>query len=128
MIEVGRLVVKTNGRDAGKIGVIVEKIDNTYVLIDGQVRRRKCNIAHIELLAKKISIKPKATTDTIKKELKKLGIEVKTTKPKTPKERQKKQRKVKKKEPKKAKTEKKIKVKKQNEKPRKQKSSTAKNS
>ena len=45
-IEVGRLIIKTAGRDAGKIGVIVELIDNKTALIDGQVRRRKCNLFH----------------------------------------------------------------------------------
>ena len=55
-LEVGRLIIKTAGRDAGKIGVIVELQGNT-VIIDGQVRRRKCNITHIETSANKNKIK-----------------------------------------------------------------------
>jgi len=94
-LEVGRLIVKTAGRDSGKIGVIIEKIDNNYVLIDGQVRRRKCNIDHLETLDKKIKIKSKATFDSIQKEFKLLGIEAKKTKPKQRKDRPKKQRKQK---------------------------------
>jgi len=94
-LEIGRLVVKTAGRDAGKIGVIIEKIDNKTVLIDGQVRRRKCNISHLESLDKKIKIKIKATIDAITKEFKTLNIEVKKTKAKPKKERPKRIRKVK---------------------------------
>jgi len=94
-IEIGRLILKTAGRDSGKLGVIVEVMDNHTVLIDGQVRRRKCNIGHLETLDKKIKIKPKATKDTIIKEFKTLNIEVKKTKPKPKKERLKKVRKVK---------------------------------
>jgi ribosomal protein L14E/L6E/L27E len=41
MIEIGRLVVKLAGRDAGLKGVIIEILANNYVLIDVQVRRRK---------------------------------------------------------------------------------------
>lgn len=86
-LEVGRLIVKTAGRDSGRIGVIIDILDNKTVLIDGQVRRRKCNISHIETLDNKIEIKPKVTTDSIIKELKSLNIDVKKTKPKSKRER-----------------------------------------
>jgi len=82
MLDVGRLVVKISGRDSGKIGVVVDNIDDTYVLIDGQVRRKKCNRLHLEPLNKQIEIKAKASTETVVKELEKLGIKVKKTKPK----------------------------------------------
>ena len=85
MIEIGRLVVKTAGRDAAKKGVIVDILDKNYVLIDGQVRRRKCNIAHIEPLDQVIKIKKGASHDIVVEEFKKLGIETKEkkSKPKT---------------------------------------------
>lgn len=86
-IETGRLVVKTAGRESGKLGVIVDTINDTYVLLDGQVRRKKCNINHIETLDKKIKIKPNASTETVIKELKELGIEVIKTKSKPEKEK-----------------------------------------
>ena len=101
MIEVGRLIVKIAGRDAGKKGLIVEILDDNYVTIDGQVRRRKCNIIHIEPLNKVLKIKDKATHDEVVKVLKTEGLEVKEKKakdkPKT--EKPKKQRKGKKKQP-----------------------------
>ncbi|MBI5871811.1 50S ribosomal protein L14e [archaeon] len=65
MIEAGRLCIKTAGRDAGKLAVIIKKIDNNYVLIDGFTRRKKCNIRHIELLNKTI----KADENTSKEEI-----------------------------------------------------------
>jgi len=77
MIEVGRLCVKIAGRDSGLKCVIVDVIDKTNVLIDGQTRRRKCNISHIEPLAEVIKIKKNATHSEVVSELKKIDIEVK---------------------------------------------------
>lgn len=75
-LDIGQVVVKLAGRDAGKIGVIVDMIDNHTVLIDGQVRRRNCNIAHIGTLDQKMNIKQKASSETVKKELELLNIKV----------------------------------------------------
>ena len=50
MFETGRICIKIAGRDAGNICIVIDKIDENYVLIDGNVRRRKCNIAHLEPL------------------------------------------------------------------------------
>ncbi|MFX1393396.1 MAG: 50S ribosomal protein L14e [Promethearchaeota archaeon] len=47
--DIGRIVVKTRGREAGKYAVIVDIIDKNYLLIDGlKVRRRRVNYNHIE--------------------------------------------------------------------------------
>lgn len=93
MIEIGRLILKIAGRDAGKQGVVVDIINDNYVLIDGQVRRRKCNVKHIEPLDKVLKIKKNANHEEIKVELKKINIEVIDTKPKEKKEKPKKIRK-----------------------------------
>lgn len=76
MVEIGQLAMKTAGRDSGNICIIVDKIDPTYVLIDGNVRRKKCNIKHLELLDKAVKIKKNAPTEEIKKELESLGIKI----------------------------------------------------
>ena len=76
MVDVGQVAMKIAGRDSGNICVIVDKIDPTYVLIDGNVRRKKCNIKHLELLDKVVKIKKNASTDEVKKELEKLGIKL----------------------------------------------------
>lgn len=49
----GRIVISKSGRDAGKLFVIVEKIDDNYVKIaDGSLRRiikpKKKKIKHLE--------------------------------------------------------------------------------
>ncbi len=93
MIEVGRLCVKTAGRDAGLKCVVVEVLDKNFVLIDGQTRRRKCNILHLEPLDEKIDINPDASHDEIAEEFGKIGIEIRETKPKKAEARPRKTRK-----------------------------------
>ncbi len=85
-LELGQICVKTAGRDAGKLCVIVEKLDYPFVLIDGETRRKRCNINHLEATDKRIEIKPKASHELITKELKLLNITTRTTKPKQKKE------------------------------------------
>ena len=97
MIEIGRLCMKLAGRDAGKICVVVDVIDNKFVLIDGETRRRKCNIYHLEPLKTVLKIKKNASHEDVVKEFKALEIEVSEKKSKKPTQRQKKQ-KVKKKQ------------------------------
>ena len=96
MIEVGRMIVKLAGRDAGLKGVIVEILDDKHILIDGEVRRRKCNILHVEPLDKVLKIKSKASHADVISALKAENIEVKDKKSKTVGERPKKVRKSKK--------------------------------
>ena len=82
MIEIGRLVVKIAGRDAGKKAVIVDILDDKFVLLDGETRRRKSNVLHIEPLNQIIKIKKNASHDDVAKSLKEIGIETRETKPK----------------------------------------------
>jgi len=95
MFEIGRLCIKTAGRDAGKKAIIINIIDEKYVMIDGETRRRKCNISHLEPLDKVIKINKDASHEDVKKEFNKLGLKVKDTKPKEKKQRPKKVRKKK---------------------------------
>lgn len=97
MIEVGRLCVKTAGRDAMEYCVIVEVVDEKYVLIDGNTRRKKVNKAHIEPLAKKFDLKKGATTKDVHAEFEKVDIEVrKSAEEKEKKEKKPQEKKVKK--------------------------------
>ena len=50
MMEVGRVCVKLSGNDSGKYCVILEKLDDTYVTVAGEVSRGKCNISHLDAL------------------------------------------------------------------------------
>lgn len=73
---IGRMCLKLTGREAGKIAVIVDILDKSFVLIDGNVKRRRCNISHLELTEKKLDIKKGALTSTVYEAMKKENIEV----------------------------------------------------
>ena len=100
MIEVGRICVKIAGKEALNKCVVVKVIDEKFVMIDGQVKRRKCNVAHLEPLDQKIDIKEDASTDEVKKAFEKLKVAIKETKPKAKKEKPTKKKEVKKEQPK----------------------------
>ncbi|MBI4439285.1 50S ribosomal protein L14e [Candidatus Woesearchaeota archaeon] len=83
MIEAGRLCVKTAGRDAGRKAVILDVVDDNFVVIAGQVRRKRCNIKHIEPLGARIDISGSATQDEIVEKLAAVGIKVEVPRKKT---------------------------------------------
>ncbi len=62
IMEIGRICVKTYGREAGRKCVIVESDeDDNYVIITGPktltgIRRRRCNIRHLEPTRKVLDI------------------------------------------------------------------------
>ena len=88
-IEVGRLCVKIAGRDAGKECLIVDVTDKNFVLIDGNTRRRKCNIDHLELLPQKADIKKGAAHEDVLKAMEALGIKLEAKSPAKPKKERK---------------------------------------
>jgi len=74
-MEIGRVVLKIAGRDAGKAAAIVDVIDSNTVLIDGQTRRRKVNIRHIELTMKTVKIEKNDSSEKVIAALKTAGFE-----------------------------------------------------
>jgi len=82
MIEIGRVCVKLAGRDASKKCVIVDILDDKFVLIDGETRRRRCNILHLEPLTQVVKIKKNSSHEEVAKALKEIGVEARETKPK----------------------------------------------
>jgi large subunit ribosomal protein L14e len=94
MFNVGQLCMKIAGRDAGKRCVVVE-VDNGLVLVDGETRRRKVSLKHLEPLQEIVEISEGASHADVKSALKKLDIHVLDTKPKKKGARPKKVRKVK---------------------------------
>jgi len=76
MLDLGRVCIKLLGRDAGKECVIIKILDNKYVLIDGNTRRKRVNIKHIEPLSKTIKIKEEATTEEVLKAFEESAIPV----------------------------------------------------
>ncbi len=77
VFEIGRLCVKTAGRDAMQYCVVVEEVDNNFVIVDGNTRRKKVNKLHIEPLSKVLKIKKGALTAEVLALFEKEGIEVK---------------------------------------------------
>ncbi|MEM4814934.1 MAG: 50S ribosomal protein L14e [Ignisphaera sp.] len=78
-IEIGRICVKISGREASRKCVIVDIIDENYVLITGPknltgVKRRRCNINHIEVLDKKIDVAKGASDEEVVKSLEAAGL------------------------------------------------------
>ncbi|MDI9623911.1 MAG: 50S ribosomal protein L14e [Methanothermobacter sp.] len=70
-IEVGRICIKTAGREAGEECVILDIIDKNFVEVVGiNVKNRRCNIKHLEPTEKKIEIKSD-DIEEIKKQLEK---------------------------------------------------------
>ena len=68
--EIGRICVKTAGRDAGMRCVIVDLMDKNFALVTGPkqvsgVRRRRVNVNHIKPLDEKIAIEKGATDEQI---------------------------------------------------------------
>ena len=80
MFEIGRICLKLAGRDAGKKAVIVDVLDNNFVLIDGETRRRKCNVKHLEPLNTSIKIRKAASHEAVAEEFSKLGYGIWKTK------------------------------------------------
>ncbi len=97
MFEIGRICMKIAGRDAGKMAVVIDVLDDNYVMLDGQTRRRKCNIEHLELIDKVVKIKKDASNKEVVAALNDLKIECEEKKETVKKEkspRPKKQKKV----------------------------------
>lgn len=79
MLDVGRMCVKTAGREAGKFCVIVAILDDGFAMVTGpkavtNVKRRKCNPDHLEPTPEVIKIKKNASDDDVMSAYKKQGI------------------------------------------------------
>jgi len=77
-IEVGRICVKIAGREAGRKCVIVDIIDDNFVLVTGPkaltgVKRRRCNIKHLEPTEETIKIPKGASDEEVLKALEEQG-------------------------------------------------------
>lgn len=69
-LEVGRVVMKVSGREAGKYAVVLKKIDDNFVLIAGPkiltgVKRRRANVEHLEATQYILEIKEDASDEEV---------------------------------------------------------------
>ena len=79
-IKIGRVIVKTRGRDAGRKGVIIDLIDENFAMVTGPtsltgLRRKRVNIKHLEPLPKEINIKSNASDDDVLKAIQSANLE-----------------------------------------------------
>jgi large subunit ribosomal protein L14e len=71
IMKPGRVCIKLAGREAGKKCVVIEVKDKNFVVTLGEeIRRRRCNVKHLEPLDKVIKIKKTGTDKEIVKSLK----------------------------------------------------------
>jgi len=78
-IEVGRICVKTAGREAGRYCVVVDIVDENFVIVTGPkdvtgVRRRRCNVKHLEPTPETVDIERGASDEEVKKALEEAGL------------------------------------------------------
>ncbi|MCX8185105.1 MAG: 50S ribosomal protein L14e [Sulfolobales archaeon] len=79
VVEVGRVCVKIAGREAGRKAVIVDLVDENFVVVTGPknltgVKRRKVNVKHIEILDRKVEISRSASDEEVLKALETAGL------------------------------------------------------
>ncbi|MFX0113872.1 MAG: 50S ribosomal protein L14e [Candidatus Hodarchaeota archaeon] len=76
--EIGRVVVKTTGREAAQKAVIVDFVDQNFVLITGagisKVKRRRANMKHLEPTEHIIDISKGANDSKVKEAAEKAGL------------------------------------------------------
>jgi len=79
VIEVGRVCVKLMGREAGRKCVIVDIVDDNFVVVTGPksltgVKRRKANVRHLEVLDRKVEIEKGASDEEVLKAIEASGL------------------------------------------------------
>ena len=79
LYETGRVCVKTMGREAGSLCVVIEKKDETYVVVTGPkhlsgIRRRSCNVRHLEPLETVLTIAADADDVAVEKAIEEAGL------------------------------------------------------
>ena len=79
LYEPGRICVKVAGRETGSHCVIVEKKEDNYVVITGPkgltgIRRRSCNVRHLEPLETVLKIPSGAEDSVVEKAIAEAGL------------------------------------------------------
>jgi len=68
VVEEGRVCVKIAGREAGKRCAIVDVVDENFVVILGEgVKKRRCNVNHLEFLSERIEVENESDEEILKK-------------------------------------------------------------
>lgn len=78
-LDTGKVCLKIVGREAGKYCVVIKKMSKNFVLITGPklltgVKRRKCNIEHLEPTQYFLDLKEDAADEEVIEAYKKAGL------------------------------------------------------
>lgn len=78
-LAVGTVCMKVAGRESGAICCVVKPIDKTFIMVTGPklvtgIKRRRCNIEHLEPTEIKLEIKEDATDEEIIEAYKKANV------------------------------------------------------
>jgi large subunit ribosomal protein L14e len=79
VFDVGRICVKIAGREAGRKCVVVDIVDDNFVVITGPksltgVKRRRVNVKHLDPLPYKIELQKGASDEEVLKALEQAGF------------------------------------------------------
>ena len=75
-MEIGQVCEKLTGNEKGRICIVIDSKDKNFVLIDGDVKRRRCNLNHLKPLDKVVKISENDDTDKIRDILKREGFKL----------------------------------------------------
>ncbi len=80
LIDIGRIVVIIQGRRAGRKAVVVDIVDENFVIVTGPktingVKRRRMNVDHIIPINMKIDIERGADDEAVLEKLKERDLE-----------------------------------------------------
>ncbi len=78
-VEIGRLVIKIAGRDAGLKGVVINILGGHRVLVTGPktltgLRRKPVNLRHLILLPHKVNIERESSDEEVLKALERQNL------------------------------------------------------
>ncbi|MGC1123361.1 MAG: 50S ribosomal protein L14e [Candidatus Methanofastidiosia archaeon] len=75
VMKVGRVCTKLAGREAGELCVVVGVVDRTHAMVTGpNVRRRKCNVKHLEPHTTVVAVEKGASDEAVIKALESEGL------------------------------------------------------
>ncbi len=75
LLDIGRVCIKTAGHEAMQKCAVVDHAGENFVIVAGpKVKRRKCNIKHLDVLPNTINVKKGATEAEVVDALLKAGL------------------------------------------------------
>jgi len=70
-MELGQVCIKTRGREAGRMVVVLSKPKAGKVLVDGpKVKRKECNMLHLFPLSEQVKVREEESHEGVVKALK----------------------------------------------------------